>query len=245
MTEPKSLWEDLKERRVFRAVLLYALVGWGAFQVTESVAPVLELPDWVTRLVLYLLLLGFPIVAGLAWAFDVTSKGVKSAEPGGRRVIVPVVGASMLAVAIGAYTLGKSSGSPQPANTTDPSRFAVAPFRASVGPELSYLGEGMVDLLSIRLAEESGVSAVDPASMFAALKGTEEPRARAELTAAATRLGAGRLLSGGIVGDRRRLVITAALTDVEGKSSPIPVRVSGSLDSISVLVDRLVLEGGR
>lgn len=42
MTEPKSLWEDLKQRRVFRSVLLYAILGWGAFQVTESVTPELE-----------------------------------------------------------------------------------------------------------------------------------------------------------------------------------------------------------
>lgn len=89
MTEPKSLWEDLKQRRVFRSVLLYAILGWGAFQVTESVTPVLDLPDWLPRLVLYLLLLGFPIVSGLAWAFDVTTTGVKSAAPGGGRGRLP------------------------------------------------------------------------------------------------------------------------------------------------------------
>lgn len=72
-----SLFEELKRRNVFRVGIAYLLLGWVLLQVTDVVVPILALPEWVTRLVLLLLALGFPVVLVFAWAFELTPEGIR------------------------------------------------------------------------------------------------------------------------------------------------------------------------
>jgi len=242
MTDKPSLWEDLKQRRVVRAVAIYAVVGWGAFQVAESVSPVLGLPEIVPRIVLFVLLLGFPLVAGLAWAFDVDRSGVQRADSsGGRgRMWVAIGGAAVVAGAIGIYTVRTAFEAPG-ASELDDSLVAVMPFRASVGPDLSYLGDGMVDLIAGRLSHEDAVQAADPASTFAALGAVGGATPDAVVRVAA-RLGAGRVLTGSIAGVPGGLEIRAELGSSLGGAPVAQTTVRGSVDSLSVLVDQLVVQ---
>ncbi|NIP17654.1 MAG: hypothetical protein GWM87_05525, partial [Xanthomonadales bacterium] len=53
-----SFFEELKRRNVFRVGIAYGVLAWLILQVTDVVVPILELPDWVARLVLFLLLVG-------------------------------------------------------------------------------------------------------------------------------------------------------------------------------------------
>src|SRR5207247_7759166 len=46
----------------------------------SAVFPAWELPSWALRLVMVLLLTGFPIALILAWAFDVTPAGIQATE---------------------------------------------------------------------------------------------------------------------------------------------------------------------
>lgn len=82
MSPFQRLFGELKRRKVFRAAGAYLVMAWVAIEVAGTVAPMLELPDWVPRLVLFLLLLGFPVVAGLAWAVDLTASGVERTDAG-------------------------------------------------------------------------------------------------------------------------------------------------------------------
>ena len=66
------LIQDLRERKVYRAMLIYSIVVWLLFQVSEIVVPALNLPAWVNSLVVFLGILGFPIAAILSWIFDLT-----------------------------------------------------------------------------------------------------------------------------------------------------------------------------
>ncbi len=77
------LLAELRRRRVFRVAAVYAVAAWGLLQVSTTVAPLLRLPEWAPRLVLLLLLMGFPVALVLAWAYDITPDGVKRslAEP--------------------------------------------------------------------------------------------------------------------------------------------------------------------
>lgn len=70
------LIQDLRERKVYRAMLGYSIVIWLLYQVTEIVQPALGLPLWVTSLVVYLGIVGFPIAAALSWIFDLTPNGL-------------------------------------------------------------------------------------------------------------------------------------------------------------------------
>ncbi|GAH64493.1 unnamed protein product, partial [marine sediment metagenome] len=67
---------ELKRRRVFRVVVVYAGVAFIVFQVADFAFPALHVPDWFSGAVVVLLALGFLVAVGLAWAFDITEKGV-------------------------------------------------------------------------------------------------------------------------------------------------------------------------
>ena len=70
------LFQEFRERKVCRSMLIYTMVVWLTFQVCEVVVPALGLPEWVNGLVVVLGLLGFPIAASLAWIFNLTASGV-------------------------------------------------------------------------------------------------------------------------------------------------------------------------
>ena len=77
--ELRSLWSELKNRKVVRVAALYAAVGWGILIGGAELTQILELPAWVPRLILVLVVLGFPVALILAWAFEMTPDGVCSA----------------------------------------------------------------------------------------------------------------------------------------------------------------------
>ena len=70
------LFQEFRERKVCRSMLIYTMVVWLTFQVCEVVVPALGLPEWVNGLVVVLGLLGFPIAASLSWIFNLTPSGV-------------------------------------------------------------------------------------------------------------------------------------------------------------------------
>lgn len=72
-----SFWEELKRRNVVKVGMAYAIVAWLIAQVASVVAPALTLPEWTTRFVVLVLLLGFPLALFLAWAYEVTPEGIQ------------------------------------------------------------------------------------------------------------------------------------------------------------------------
>ena len=120
----------------------------------------------------------------------------------------------------------------------------VLPFRvAGADPDLSYLREGMVDLLAAKLTGDGGPRSVDPRSVISAWRraggSAEGDLPEEKALQVARHLGAGRLIEGAVVGAPQRLVLTAALVRVSGGRAPLSVSMEGPLDSLSVLVDRL------
>ena len=77
----RNLLRELGHRKVSRAMLIYTLVVWVVFQMTEIVVPALALPDWVSTLIVVLGILGFPIAATLSWIFDLTPQGLVRGVP--------------------------------------------------------------------------------------------------------------------------------------------------------------------
>ena len=72
-----SLIDELKRRNVFRVGIAYVVVAWLLLQVTDIVVPILELPVWVARFVLFGLAIGFVPAVIIAWAFELTPAGLK------------------------------------------------------------------------------------------------------------------------------------------------------------------------
>jgi TolB-like protein len=71
---------ELKRRNVYKVAIAYAIVAWLLMQVASQIFPFFEIPSWMVRAVIVLLLLGFPIALVLAWAFELTPEGIKRAE---------------------------------------------------------------------------------------------------------------------------------------------------------------------
>ena len=120
----------------------------------------------------------------------------------------------------------------------------IAPFRVSgADGSLAYLREGMVELLSTRLGDDSIAHVIDPGLVMRAWNGarlsTGSDAPREAVLGIARRLGAGRAIVGGVVGSADRVFLTASLFSVANAGQQAKVTVSGPPDSIARLVDQL------
>jgi adenylate cyclase len=80
---PKTVqwFAELRRRKVFRVAAVYLIVAWLLVQVASTIFQPMGLPPWTLKLVITLAALGFPLACALAWAFDVTSKGIERTPP--------------------------------------------------------------------------------------------------------------------------------------------------------------------
>src|SRR5690348_7381006 len=77
MSNKPSFFSELKRRNVYKVAVAYAVVGWLLIQVATQVFPFFEIPNWAVRLVVLLLILGFPVALILSWAYEITPEGIK------------------------------------------------------------------------------------------------------------------------------------------------------------------------
>src|SRR5438552_14336422 len=84
-----GFFEELRRRKVYRVAIAYVVVSWALAQGLAQVLPVFDISNSVIRVVIALLLIGFPVALVLAWVFDVTPQGIKAtptiAAPGAHR----------------------------------------------------------------------------------------------------------------------------------------------------------------
>ena len=73
----KNFFTELRRRNVYKVAVAYAVVGWLLVQITTQVFPIFEIPNWAVRLVVLLLVLGFPVALILSWAFEITPDGTQ------------------------------------------------------------------------------------------------------------------------------------------------------------------------
>jgi DNA-binding SARP family transcriptional activator len=131
-----------------------------------------------------------------------------------------------------------------PPQVTLRQRVVVAPFRViGTTPGLEYLRDGIVELLSTRLADDTSARSVDAGGVLAAWQASGLAGAalvpRDTIVGLAARLGAERVVIGSVVGTPERLVITASVSLVPSGVARGEATVSGPVDSITTLVDRL------
>src|SRR3954453_9500288 len=72
----RNLFAELKRRNVYKVAVAYGVVGWLIVQVATQVFPFFEIPNWAIRLVVLLIVIGFPIALVIAWAFESSPKGI-------------------------------------------------------------------------------------------------------------------------------------------------------------------------
>ena len=153
-----TLFDELKERKVFRVAAAYVVVAWLVLQFTDLVFENLNAPAWVMQAVMALLAVGFPVALVLAWAFDV-SPDDENASPGSKRAFVGLVTVVSIAVlsflAWDNFFESGASRSDEAASATDViDSIAVLPFDNFSGESADeYFGDGLADTLLHKLAQ--------------------------------------------------------------------------------------------
>ena len=133
MNEKPSFFAEMKLRNVYKVAIAYAVVGWLLVQVATQVFPFLEIPNWIVRLVILLIAIGFPIALVIAWAFESTPEGIKRTavadaareySRGKAWICVVIVGALL---SIGLFFLGRyTAGNATPRHDASPARTEAA-----------------------------------------------------------------------------------------------------------------------
>jgi TolB-like protein/Tfp pilus assembly protein PilF len=158
---PKNFFAELKRRNVYKVAIAYAVVAWLLMQVASQIFPFFEIPNWAVRLVVLLLVIGFPVALILAWAFELTPEGIKLTESADREAAKPsrkkawiyiIIVAAALSVTVffvGRYTAPKVTRSSESLAKS----IAVLPFEnLSRDPDNAYFAEGIKDEILTKLA---------------------------------------------------------------------------------------------
>jgi TolB-like protein len=72
-----TFWGELRRRNVIKVGVAYLVVAWLLIQVVATVMPLFNAPTWVAQSITFLLIVGFPMVLVIAWAFEITPEGIK------------------------------------------------------------------------------------------------------------------------------------------------------------------------
>src|SRR5215468_172683 len=111
-----GFFEELKRRKVYRVAAAYIIAAGFIIQIGSAVLPAWELPNWTLRLVVVLLLIGFPIALILAWAYDVTAQGIRATPPVSaperhrrRNLVLLIAAGAIVSAAAGFFLLPRAS----------------------------------------------------------------------------------------------------------------------------------------
>ena len=211
-----NFFAELKRRNVYKVAFAYIVAGWALSQGIAQVFPVFDVPNWVIRLLVVLIIIGLPVALVLAWTLEITPEGIKRTEiadamPVATRrkkhvwIYVVVIGA---AISIGLFFLGRYSAplTASLARTTNKS-IAVLPFSdLSPNRDQESFADGMAEEILNALAHIKDLKVVGRASSFF-YKGKN-----VSLKQIGSELGVANILEGSVRKQGEQVRITSALT---------------------------------
>src|SRR6266436_4532026 len=186
-----GFFEELQRRKVYRVAAAYIVAAGFLIQMASATFPAWELPNWSLRLVIALLLIGFPIALILAWAYDITAQGIKITPTKGahrrRNLILLIVSAVIISASAGFFLL------PRAVSHQIDKSVAVLPFQnLSSDPENAYFADGIQQEVLTRLAKIADLKVI---SRVSTQQYQSEPGNLAEI---AKQLGVTNILEGSV-----------------------------------------------
>jgi TolB-like protein len=201
-----GFFEEVQRRKVYRVAVAYIIAAGFIIQIGSAVFPAWELPNWVFRSVVVLLLVGFPIALILAWAYDVTPQGIRatpaptvSGSHRRRNLIILIAIGVIVSAGAGFFLLPRAS-----ARKIEKS-IAVMPFQnLSDQKENAYFADGIQDDILTNLSKIGDLKVISRMSVMS-YRGDGARNAR-EIGKA---LGVGALLEGSVrrAGNRVRVSV--------------------------------------
>ncbi len=223
-----NFFAELKRRNVYKVAVAYAIVAWLLIQVATQVFPFFEIPNWAVRLVVLLLILGFPIALFLAWAFEITPEGIKRAEDvdlnqsithrTGRKlmwttVVLGITASGLLAFQLlrpKASSTADASTTPMTAASSIPEKsIAVLPFEnLSRDPDNAFFTDGVQDEILTDLARVADLKVISRTSVMQYKSGAQR-----NLREIGQQLGVAHLLEGSVQRAGGKVRVNAQLID--------------------------------
>ncbi len=215
-----SFVQELKRRNVFRVAVAYTIAAWVLLQIIDVVIPIIEAPEWVSKAMLLMIVIGFPVAVLFAWAFELTPDGLKferdvdrsqSISPNtGRKLDRTII--AILVVAVVLFTIDKFfwSAVPEADDVLAKRSIAVLPFiNMSDDPEQTFFSDGISEEILNTLVRAEGISVASRTSSFG-YRNHEQ-----NIPAIAEALGVLFVLEGSVRKAGDQLRITAQLIDAE------------------------------
>jgi len=214
---PKTFFGELKRRNVYKVAVAYAIAGWALAQGIAQVFPVFDVPNWSVRLIVVLIVIGFPIALIFAWAFEITPEGLKRAEeadamPSSARptnrtwMYIVVVGT---AISLALFFLGRYTAGTRTTSSGGKKSIAVLPFASLSGDKNdAYFADGVQDQILTNLAKLSDLKVISHTSVRQYKTGAER-----NIREIGRQLGVAYIMEGSVQRARDRLRINAQLID--------------------------------
>jgi len=211
---------ELKRRNVYKVAVAYIVAGWALSQGIAQVLPVFDVPTWIIRLFVVLIVIGFPIALAFAWAYEITPEGVKRAEDvdvtkphmvHGPWLYIVLVG---VAVSISLFFLGRYTAPNRIASGDENKSIAVLPFATlSDDRNDAYFADGVQDQILTNLARVSDLKVISHTSVRQYKTGAER-----NIREIGKQLGVAYIMEGSVQRARDRLRINAELIDARNDS---------------------------
>ena len=225
MSAERSFFSELKRRNVYKVAVAYAVVAWLIIQIATQVFPFFEVPNWAVRLVVLVLVLGFPAALIFSWAFEITPEGIKLESEIDRNKSITRAPAESCS-ALPPFSLWSHSvfccfnsrirnqkrQPNRPLSLLEAKSIAVLPFdNLSRDPDNAFFADGVQDEILTRLAAVADLKVISRTS-------TEKYRSKPEnLREIAQQLGVTHILEGSVQRSSDQVRITVqlinALTD--------------------------------
>ena len=183
-----NFFAELKRRNVYKVAVAYAVVAWLLIQAASIFLPAFDVPPWVMKIFIIVIIFGFPVALIFSWAFEITPEGIKlesEIEPSksvtrrtGRKIVALTIALAVVAAGLFVYQLVRpvgtslrdvrqiEEGRPEGASLPIANKsIAVLPFdNLSRDPDNAYFCEGLQDEILTRLAKVADLKVISRTS---------------------------------------------------------------------------------
>ena len=172
----RSFFRELRRRNVYKVGAMYAVGGWLLVQIATQVLPIFEVSALAQRLIVLVIVAGFPVALVLSWIYEVTPQGIvrtASVEPQesitqvtGRRLnLVTIVVLALAVVFLLAQRYLWPSHASTPGAAIPEKSVAVLPFESLSDDKANeYFAVGIQDEILTRLAKIGALKVISRTS---------------------------------------------------------------------------------
>ena len=169
----RNFLAELKRRNVYKVAVAFVVVAWLLIQAASILFPAFDAPASAIKILVVILVLGFPIALVFSWAFEITPEGiVRESEVDadksithhtGRKIVAITVVLAIVAAGLLVFQLFRTRSTS--VASADNKSIAVLPFdNLSDDKANAYFVEGIQDEILTRLSKIAALKVISRTS---------------------------------------------------------------------------------